>query len=96
MNMQRKIVWAEGVLLAQQHFQQWDRYYEEQLKFRFARTQSFSWGLVNLQVSQRKLAENKFSVIRCDAVLRCGEIISYDEDSDGVLECDISEKTKKR
>lgn len=83
----QKVVWAEGIFLGQQHFQQWDRY-QEGVQALLARSlQPFGWGIVDLRIDPRSLENARLRVERCQALFPDGRLISYDAASDPPLMC---------
>lgn len=59
MKQERKVVWNEGTLIAPQHFQQTERFYDSMLSRYYVATKNYGWGLheLNLNVSSLKLGE---------------------------------------
>ena len=50
------VVWHEGMLLRPQHFQQHDRYYDEQLTRRTSGLHAHAWGFTRLELDTLFLA----------------------------------------
>ncbi|MGI0119424.1 type VI secretion system baseplate subunit TssK [Zooshikella sp. RANM57] len=96
MAMQDKIVWAEGMFLRPQHFQQHDRYYDFQLKERVRLGVAYSWGVKNLSIDQQHLALGKIVVNSCDGILPDGTLFSVRNTVNGQLTLDIKEETKEK
>ena len=53
------VVWHEGMLLRPQHFQQHDRYYDEQLTRRTSGLHAHAWGFTRLDLDTQFLALGK-------------------------------------
>ena len=51
MDQHQKVLWTEGMFLGPQHFQQADRYHEEQLRRAVRALRPFAWGVQALQVN---------------------------------------------
>jgi type VI secretion system protein ImpJ len=80
MDINKKVVWAEGVFLGQQHFQQWeqglqarqnlyDRYFYQQL-----------YGLGELVINQEQLYYGVFQIDKVTALMSDGRWLSYHRD----------------
>lgn len=67
------------MLLTPHHFQQWDNYYEELLSSRFASLAPYEWGVLDLQPNNEAIANGKFDLIRCRAVMPDGLSITVPE-----------------
>lgn len=85
----QKVIWAEGIFLGQQHFQQWDLYLEKQQKQLWQAQGLFNWGLLNLQVDEEALLNKQFSVRKLTAILSNGQFVHYDRMEDEGLSCII-------
>ncbi|MBC7798625.1 MAG: type VI secretion system baseplate subunit TssK [Pyrinomonadaceae bacterium] len=72
MSQHRKIVWNEGMLLTPQHFQQWDNYHDETLNARFGSLIAFGYGVLELQINREAIANGKFQLTTCRAILPDG------------------------
>jgi type VI secretion system protein ImpJ len=73
----KKPVWAEGVLLGQQHFQAFDAYQEHVHAQRQFMLSSFSYGFKHINLDQSALARGTVSVLSLDYILRSGRFIEY-------------------
>ena len=78
MSALNKVIWAEGVLLAQQHFQQWDRYHTLEMELRSRHCTPLSWGLGALAIDEQALENGLFHVKSCEVILPGGKLLSYD------------------
>lgn len=75
MSHYRKIVWNEGMLLTPHHFQQWDNYYEGLLEERLASLAPYGWGVLDLKVNEAAVANGRFVLERCRAVMPDGLLL---------------------
>ncbi len=76
-----KIIWAEGMLLQQQHLQQHDRYWRNYIEGRFGRAPR-GWGLSRLEVDEHQLALGKLALLACDGIMPDGTPFSLPLDDD--------------
>jgi type VI secretion system protein ImpJ len=74
-----KVLWSEGLFLTPQHFQQWDRYFEEFVSFRLRSLTTFSWGAEELEFNADALQNGMVELVRCKAVLPDGVPLSIPE-----------------
>ncbi len=70
----QKVVWQEGMLLRPQHFQQSDRYYDNQLKARTQLLELYSWGFFGLEIDRQFLAMGKLVVSHASGILPDGSL----------------------
>lgn len=75
MDMNRKVVWSEGMLLTPQHFQQWDRHFEGIIAERFRTQYPFAWGITELDIDHDGLGNGRFTLLKCAVVLSDGLIV---------------------
>jgi type VI secretion system protein ImpJ len=71
-----KPVWSEGVLVAQHHFQQQDRYHEQLLHERLRGIVHYDWGITELEIDGTALASNQFRIVRFKAIWPDGASIA--------------------
>ena len=64
------------MLLTPHHFQQWDNYYDEQLRSRFALFAPYEWGILDLQLSNESITNGFVELVRCRAVMPDGLIVN--------------------
>jgi type VI secretion system protein ImpJ len=57
-----RVVWAEGMLMSPQHFQQQDRFHEARLDARMASLAPHGWGLCELSIDEASLAMGQLVV----------------------------------
>ena len=69
-----KVVWQEGMLLRPQHFQQNDRYYDQQLKSRTQKLISHAWGFFSLEIDAQFLNMGKLVISHASGVLPDGSL----------------------
>ncbi len=79
MSRYRKVIWNEGMLLTPHHFQQWDNYHEALLNSRVDSLFVFNYGILDLQLSQEAIANGRFQITVCRAVMPDGLIVNIPE-----------------
>lgn len=84
-----RTVWAEGMFLRPQHFQQHDRYIETLVKERCGGLTPYDWGVKTIRVDQRQLAMGKFALAECSGIFPDGTPFKLPEDDDLPLPIDI-------
>lgn len=67
-----KIVWHEGMLLRPQHFQQQDRYHEQQLVLRVQGLLADTWGFDSLEIDEQFLPMGKLVISKASGLLPDG------------------------
>lgn len=85
----QKPVWAEGVFLSQQHFQQWDNYWEYRLQTSLQARIPFDYGLLELVVDHAALSNATCRIKQLMAVLPNGMLVEFNEASHGELACQL-------
>ncbi|WP_201167805.1 type VI secretion system baseplate subunit TssK [Halorhodospira halophila] len=70
-------VWAEGVLLGQQHFQCWDRYLEAAQAFRLSVATPHAFGLLSLAIEGGPLEQGVFRLQACQALLPDRRLVAH-------------------
>ncbi|MBV8503107.1 MAG: type VI secretion system baseplate subunit TssK [Paucibacter sp.] len=76
MTWTNKVIWAEGMFLQPQHFQQHDRFTAAQSAARFAATAGYGWGWVKVQLDSAALNLGKIAITQGAGVLPDG--LSFD------------------
>lgn len=71
---QHKVIWQEGMLLKPQHFQQSDRYHDQQLKDRTRLLGQYPWGFFSLEIDRQFLNMGKLVLSRASGVLPDGTL----------------------
>jgi type VI secretion system protein ImpJ len=84
-----KIVWAEGLFLGQQHFQQWDQYHERMRELMLRSLHPLHWGWLDLQIDTGALRSGRFHLKRGLALFPDGRFISQDAAVDPPLTCQL-------
>lgn len=72
MTWTNKVIWAEGMLLQPQHFQQQDRFLSAQDQARLTATTSYAWGWLSLQLDSAALNLGKISLTAAAGMLPDG------------------------
>ena len=74
----KKVVWAEGVLLGQQHLQQFDDYHHARQDFLAKLASPYPWGIKKLVWDEESFLYGKLIIKHCEAIFPHGLIIHYD------------------
>ena len=96
MSVLGKPIWSQGMFLQPQHFQNHERYWEEQLHRRIIGHDCYAWGIERLQINESALSLGRFEVSAISAVFRDGTVLHatqgsvelpssriFDEDANG-------------
>lgn len=75
------IQWAEGMMLAPQHFQQNQIYYERLLCHQMAQCRPYYWGVYHLDIDHSQLLTGKVVIRELHAVMPDGLVVQYDSRS---------------
>ncbi|MDY7532748.1 type VI secretion system baseplate subunit TssK [Pseudomonas sp. Bout1] len=70
----QKVIWQEGMLLRPQHFQQNDRYHDQQLKRRTLLLCRHAWGFLALEIDVQYLNMGKVVVNQASGILPDGSL----------------------
>lgn len=81
MSTPNRIVWSEGLLMAPQHLQQQDRYFEELISSRFMAVERDSWGVLRVALDERALQQGTLTLEAFDGVMPDGLVLSLDTSS---------------
>jgi type VI secretion system protein ImpJ len=75
-----KVIWSEGMFLRPQHFQQFDRYLENQLVTRCQHLSPYCWGFSQLEFDESLLAFGKLAILSAAGILPDGTLfkVNYD------------------
>jgi type VI secretion system protein ImpJ len=76
-----KVIWSEGLLLGQQHFQQWENYHDKLVSFRANASRPYNWGVINCKVCDESLKHGMLRLTECDTVLSTGRVIRHNTNS---------------
>lgn len=72
MSVSDKVVWAEGMFLRHQHFQQQERYFENYIDEKTTLFSAHAWGLSSLAIDQQHLALGRISVNQAKGIFPDG------------------------
>lgn len=87
----RKVLWTEGTLLGQQHFQLWEQYFNHQFFLGYKNILPYSWGLAKIEWDDELLPDGILKLTRCTALLNAGRWIDFHAVYDGPLVFQIPE-----
>jgi type VI secretion system protein ImpJ len=76
MTWTNKVIWTEGMFLQPQHFQQHDRYIEQQLRDRLQSAYGYGWGFSALTLDEAALNLGKLAVSSAQGMLPDGTAFS--------------------
>lgn len=76
MTNQHRVIWDEGMMLAPQHFQQWERWLEAELRDRATASATYSWGFTALELDRGALAGGQLAVTHCAGMFADGTSFS--------------------
>lgn len=96
MELSRKVVWAEGILLGQQHFQCWDEYLQNQQQLYLSYVHPFVWGIAEIEFDENFLAQGVVRLNRCLGLLKNRQWIAYDHTMDGSLSINLPKDVHHR
>ena len=74
MTTANKVLWAEGLFLRPQHFQQQDQYHEHRLHESVKALHPYAWGVSNLKLDRDALASNTLRVLELSLMFPDGEM----------------------
>lgn len=90
--MKPKVLWVEGILLSQQHFQAHDDFWQQQYQQLVFEREPYFWGVSILRVDEDLLREGVFRITKLTALLPQGVWIDYQcQDASQFLECRLTE-----
>jgi type VI secretion system protein ImpJ len=92
----KKVIWAEGILLGQQHFQQLDNYFQAQQRIYTQCIAPLAWGLITLKIDEDALLNNQFRIKQCTAIYPNGLLVDYDANENQLLSCQLSATCEKK
>jgi type VI secretion system protein ImpJ len=92
--MNNKIIWAEGMFLRPQHFQQQERYVEHLISGRCLGLQVHDWGFYTLAIDSNLLKIGKLALTECRGIFPDGTPFNLPEDDDLPLPIDIPEDVR--
>lgn len=74
-----KVVWLEGMFLQPQHFQQQQRYQQEQLAQGLQAVLANAWGFTALKLDTMQLAMGRVSLLECAGIMPDGTLFELDD-----------------
>ncbi|MBA3683667.1 MAG: type VI secretion system baseplate subunit TssK [Planctomycetes bacterium] len=77
-----RVLWHEGMFLAPQHFQQWDRWHDSRLTQVTRALQPLAWGITTLGVDTRALASQDFGLTAAAGIMPDGLIFAVADAND--------------
>lgn len=92
----KRVVWAEGVFLGQQHFQAWDRYQQDAQILRSQNEHPFPWGCIDVQWDLTALVNNRLELTACCAILPDGRLIDVHKDGAPLASLDVSDHNEQQ
>lgn len=82
LSWENKVLWAEGMFLRTQHFQQFERYLEKLSRVSMQATAPFPWGFSDFAVDEALLKTGTFAISRAAGVLPDGTPFDVPGDDD--------------
>lgn len=76
MTWQNKVIWTEGMFLQPQHFQQHDRYIDQQMRDRLQSTVPYGWGFGSIAMDDAALSLGKLALTAAQGLLPDGTAFS--------------------
>lgn len=92
MDSLKKVIWAEGIFLSQQHFQAWERHQDTQHAIRQRTASPFNWGVIDLDIDESLLRVGVFKLRKIKAIYPDGRLIGFKESGDGSLSSELSDQ----
>ncbi len=77
MGISDKVIWSEGMFLQPQHFQQAERYFDNQLRSGVLLQKNYSWGFSKLFIDEQQLKLGKVVVSQCEGFMPDGTLFSF-------------------
>lgn len=71
------VAWTEGMFLRPHHLQHAEIFAEERLRYHLRALNPFHWGIREFELDEEALSDNRFEVLRLDAVFPGGVIARY-------------------
>lgn len=91
MSNRSRVVWADGMFLRPQHFQQHDRGLESLLDNRIASLSQYAWGFSSLQINTELLPAGKLGLLRAHGVFSDGTPFRIPDDDESPMAIEIPE-----
>lgn len=86
-----KVIWAEGIFLLPQHFQQHDRYIQNLVNSRCLGLRPYDWGFYSLTIDSDLFKIGKLALKECKGIFPDGTPFNLPEDDELPLPLDIPE-----
>jgi len=84
----KQVVWSEGMLLGQQHFQLWDEAINAQHHFHRQASAPMGWGVVKAIIDKEALQNGQFQLNDYSVIFADGTIVQHDA-GQGPLVCKL-------
>ncbi|MGI4878560.1 MAG: type VI secretion system baseplate subunit TssK, partial [Janthinobacterium lividum] len=94
MYWENKVLWAEGMFLRTQHFQQFERYLEHNVQATARWIQPLAWGFASLEIDEALLKTGIFALSRASGILPDGTIFELPGTDDHPIPLDIPSDLK--
>ena len=94
MNGNNKVIWNEGLLLQQQHFQQQERFFLHQLHAVSSMGQRQHWGFSRLELDTSMLAQGKLALRAATGLFPDGTVFTLPDDHPLPEPLDITEQDR--
>lgn len=90
-----KVIWSEGMFLQPQHFQQAERYFDNQLRSSTSLQRNYQWGFSKLVIDHHQLKLGKVLVSQCEGIMPDGTLFLFDaQKNETQLALDIPQDIK--
>ena len=90
-----KVIWSEGMFLQPQHFQQADRFFDNQLRSGIALQKNYQWGFSKLIIDQQQLNLGKVVISQCEGIMPDGTLFLFDaQKNENQLAIDVPQEIK--
>lgn len=94
MSWTSRVAWQEGMFLRAQHFQQQDRWAEEQIRQTLQYMRPYGWGFVQIQINQDLLASGRFALSHASGLFEDGISFSMPGQTDLPMPLEIPEQAR--
>jgi len=71
------VLWSEGMFLRPHHLQHRDLFEAERLRYHLHAADPFHWGIRELVLDEEALSDNRFSILRLEAVMPGGTVVRF-------------------
>ena len=86
----KKIVWAEGIFLGQQHLQAWDQQLEHHQLQRQRIGSPFEWGVISMSIDHEALTMGRFRLTQVRALFQDGWLVEKRTNDGLELVCELA------